>query len=291
MKIGGIDVITSSDTQAKRLTLLLWGMSGVGKTTLAATMPGRKLLLNLDPDGHISVSNRNDVDILDLSALSTDDVLNKLKSDNNPLNLEEALKHGTYQSVILDSATSLSQRALENAVKQRLGASARSNFTPSMEAPGLAAYGGRNAILLTCIKGLLRVTGRYNCHCCIISHEDEPKISDAGEVLYITMMLGGKLVSNVSLQLSEVWFMSESSGEKKLAIRPCRSRKPMKTRMFVANSNPEFPVSFNPDLWEDLDNNPIAKWWNEWEKGGGAKLSLPSVASKPALKTVSVKKA
>jgi len=61
--------------------------------------------------------------------------------------------------------------------------------------------------------------------------------------------------------------------------------------MFVANSNPEFPVSFNPDLWEDLDNNPIAKWWNEWEKGGGAKLSLPSVASKPALKTVSVKKA
>jgi len=267
----------------------MWGMSGVGKTTLAATLPGRKLFINLDPDGYISVANRDDVDVLDLSSLSTDDVLNKLKSDNNPLGLDDVLRTGKHASVVLDSATSLSQRALENAVKQRIGGS--SKFTPSMETPGLAAYGGRNAILLTCIKGLLRVTGRYNVHCCIISHEDEPKVSQEGEVLYITMMLGGKLVSNVSLQLSEVWFMSETSGEKRIAIRPCRSRKPMKTRMFMTNSNPEFPVVYNPDDWENLDNNPIAKWWSQWEKGGGAKLPLPSAASKPALKTVSIKKA
>ena len=284
MKIGGIDVITSSDTRARRLTLLLWGMSGVGKTTLASTLPGRKLLVNLDPDGYISVSSRRDVDVLDLSALSTDDVLNKLKSDNNPLNLEETLKHGDYQSLILDSATALSQRALENAVRQRLGGS--SKFTPTMEAPGLAAYGGRNAILLTCIKGLLRVTGRYNVHCCIVSHEDEPKINEAGEILYITMMLGGKLVSNVSLQISEVWFMSDVSGQKRISIRPCRSRKPMKTRMFETNTNPEFSFDYDPEAWENLENNPIAKWWSQWEKGGGRKIPLPGAVSAPKIKTV-----
>lgn len=268
MKIGNLEVKAASDLEQTRFTLLLWGMSGVGKTTLACTLPGKKLIINLDPDGPVSVSNRRDVDVLDLSALPTDEVLNKLKSADNPLSLNSVLENGKYASVIFDSATSLSQRALESAVRQGIGKSAR--FTPTMETPGLAAYGGRNAILLTCIKGILRVTGRYNIHCAIISHEDEPKLSESGDIMYITMMLGGKLVSNVSLQLSEVWWMREDRGIKYITIKPCRQRKPMKTRMFRADGNPEFPLRFNPDK-----DNPLSDWWTAWKKGKGAKLSLP----------------
>lgn len=283
MKIGNVEISAASSTRAKRLSLLLWGMSGVGKTTLACTLPGRKLIVNLDPDGPLSISHRGDVDIVDLSSLSTDDVLAKLKSANNPLNLDGVLREGAYQSVILDSATSLSQRALEDAVRQGLGSSKKAGFVPTMEAPGLAAYGGRNAILLTCIKGLLRVTGRYNIHCCIISHEDEPKTNDQGEILYITMMLGGKLVQSTSLHLSEVWWMQDAreSGYR-IAIRPCRQRKPMKTRMFEASGDPEFPINYDPFAWKDLSNNPLAKYWSEWEKGAGAKLPLPG-AIKPRI--------
>ena len=281
MKIGNVEVTAATNNRASRLSLLLWGMSGVGKTTFACTLPGRKLIINLDPDGPVSVSHRGDVDIVDLSSLSTDDVLAKLKTANNPLNLDGVLREGTYQSVILDSATSLSQRALEDAVRQGLGASKKASFTPSMEAPGLAAYGGRNAILLTCIKGLLRVTGRYNVHVCIISHEDEPKTNEQGEILYITMMLGGKLVQSTSLHLSEVWWMQDDkAGGHRVAIRPCRQRKPMKTRMFDASSEPEFPLDYDPFRWQDISQNPLALWWSLWEKGDGSKLHLPGLRGK-----------
>lgn len=268
MKIGNIDVVKANDLSVQRLSAIIWGMSGSGKTTLAATAPGRKLLINLDPDGATSISFRDDVDVLDLSSLPTDQVITRLKSADNPLNLSEVLKDGTYETLIFDSATSLSQRALEQAVQLGLGKSGR--FTPTMETPGLAAYGGRNAILLTVIKGLLRVTGRYGVHCIITSHEDEPKINEGGEILYITMMLGGKLVQQAALQISEVWWLREDKGKHFIAIRPCRQRKPMKTRMFVTDANPEFSFEYDPE-----SDNPISDWWTQWKKSGGEKLSLP----------------
>lgn len=267
MKIGNMEVKSASDLQKQRLSILLWGMSGCGKTTLACSMPGKKLMINLDPDGAQSVSYRDDVDVLDLSAESTDNVLNQLQSAENPLGLSSILAEETYQSVILDSTTSLSQRALEYAVKRGIGGGGR--FKPTMETPGLAAYGGRNAVTLTCIKGLLRVTGRHQTHLCLISHEDEPKVNEQGEIMYITMMLGGKLVAHTALQLSEVWWMREDRGKRVIAIRPCRTRKPMKTRMFRADGPAEFVVDYDPQKV-----NPISDWWDQWQKSGG-QLDLP----------------
>lgn len=278
MKIGNIEVQSASNVQATRFAGLIWGMAGSGKTTLACTAPGRKLIVNLDPDGPTSVRYRSDVDVLDLSGLDTDSVLNQLKSDSNPLGLDKVLQDSTYQTVILDSATSLAQRALESAVKQGIGRSGK--FTPTMEFPGLSAYGGRNAIVLTCVKGILRVTGRNNKHCIIISHEDDPKVNDEGVVLYITLMLGGKLVNAFTVQLGEIWWLQadDKTNSQRIAIKPCRSHKPMKTRMFKTDSLPEFPLEYDPEDWKTLPNNPIAYWWSLWEKGKGSKLELPRLS-------------
>lgn len=283
MLIGNLQVHPASDISVTRMSLLLWGMAGSGKTTFACTAPGKKLIINLDPDGPSSVRYRNDVDVLDLSGLSTDDVLNQLKSDSNPLGLDKVLQSAEYSTVILDSATSLSQRALESAVKQRIGGSAR--FTPTMEFPGLSAYGGRNAIVLTCIKGLLRVTGRNNKHCIIISHEDDPKVNDEGVVLFITLMLGGKLVNAFTVQLGEIWWLQndDKTGEQRVAIKPCRSHKPMKTRMFKTDGAAEFPLHYDPEDWKNVQNNPIALYWQQWEKGKGSKLVLPKLPSESTL--------
>lgn len=277
MLIGNVQVHPASNITVTRMSLMIWGTAGSGKTTLACTAPGKKLIINLDPDGPASVRYRNDVDVLDLSGLTTDDVLNQLKSDSNPLGLDKVLQSPEYSTVILDSATSLSQRALENSVKQGIGRSAK--FTPSMEFPGLSAYGGRNAIVLTCIKGLLRVTGRNNKHCIIISHEDDPKVNDEGVVMFITLMLGGKLVNAFTVQLGEMWWLQhdEKTGEQRLAIKPCRSHKPMKTRMFRTDTASEFPLVYNPEDWKNLENNPIALYWDQWQKGKGSKLELPKI--------------
>lgn len=273
MKIGKFETKPSNDIHMSRLSFLLWGLSGCGKTTLAATLPGRKLLINLDPDGTASLSQRDDVDVLDLSSVSTDELLVNLKSADNPLGLANIFKDGEieYESVILDSLTSLSQRALESSVRQGIGKSSR--FVPTMEVPGLSAYGARNAIILECVKGLLRVTGRYNKHFLMVSHEDEPKISESGEIMYITMMLGGKSVSNIALQISEVWWIREDKGKRYIAIRPCRQRKPMKTRMFVTDKDPEFPLVYDPEK-----DNPLSDFIDQW-KTSGKKLPLPTKTS------------
>ena len=275
LKIGNHEIHPVTSTSISRFTLLMWGGAGTGKTTLACTAPGKKLIINLDPDGETSVKYRGDTHVIDLSKLSTDDVLRELKHEHNPLGLDKFLKENQdIETVILDSATSLSIRALESSVAQGIGRSNR--FTPSMETPGLAAYGGRNAILLTCIRGLLRVTGRHNVHCIITTHEDNPTTNEEGVVLYISMMLGGKLLNSFTLQISDIWWLrDDGKGNQMIAIRPCRSHKPMKTRIFKTDVEPEFPLKYNPEKWEDLKNNPIALWWSQWEKGKGMKLALP----------------
>lgn len=270
MKIGSLDVKPASQSATERLSAVIWGEPGVGKTTLACTAPGDKLIINLDPDGPASVGYRNDTHVLDLSKISTDKVLKDLEHDTNPLGLADFLNENPkVETVILDSLSSLSQRALEKAVQSGVGAG--KNFRPTMMTPGISAYGGRNAIVLTCVKGLLRVTGRAGVHCIMISHEAEPERDPNGVILHITMMLGGQLVNQMSLQIGEVWWLQDVGGKtKRIAIRPSRMRKPMKTRMFVTDSDPEFSFAF--DYQKD---NPIADWWKAFEKGAGKKLQLP----------------
>jgi len=88
-----------------------------------------------------------------------------------------------------------------------------------------------------------------------------------------TMALGGQLPNLSSAQISEVWFMMDTGKERRVAVRPVRGYKPMKTRMFSINNGLEFKWDY------DIDNpNPkmeIATWWKEYQDGRGKKLALP----------------
>ena len=67
--------------------------------------------------------------------------------------------------------------------------------------------------------------------------------------------------------------MSDTGLERRIAIRPCRSRKPMKTRMFDASGAPEFVWHYNTIT---ADGEGIAEWFRAWQEGGGKKLPLPT---------------
>ena len=181
---------------------------------------------------------------------------------------DQFLENNDFSTVILDSVTNLSQRCLEQSVDEKIGRSPK--FTPTMEFPGLSAYGGRNAKLLVCIKGLLRVTGKHNKHCIFIAHEDDPERDDEGNVLYISIMLGGKLVNHFSLQISEIWWLQDTGKERRIAFRVCRNRKPMKTRIFLQDKQPEFIAKFKPGGAYD----EIAEIYKKFVKGKGMKLSI-----------------
>ena len=69
--------------------------------------------------------------------------------------------------------------------------------------------------------------------------------------------------------------MSETNKVRKFAHRPCRGYKPMKSRMFRADGDPEFIVKYDPDKPDEENEHTLSNWFNQWKDGGGKKLELP----------------
>lgn len=262
LKIRGIEVRKASNS-SNRLTALIWGPSGGGKTTLACTAPGRKLVINFDPDGPSSVAYRDDVDVLDLSG-STYSITETFKNESEPLGLNKFVLEA-YDTIIVDSITNASDKALDAGVASVKGA--------LVERPAIGSYQYRNRLTLKMVKNVLRITGQYNKHCIFIAHEDSPTTNDEGAVLFVTVALGGSLSDSVPIDFSEVWALYEVGGKgRHIAIRPCRSRKPMKTRMFETSKEPEFLWNYNADTHKGIG---IQEWWNEYLKNEKRKIPIP----------------
>lgn len=258
----GTRKITSVNDIDKRIALLLWGPAGCGKTTLAATAPGVKLWLLFDPDGALSLQGREDCMVLDLSG-ETQQITQQFKSDD-PMGIGKMLtEHPEILTVVFDSATAYKELCTENAVVQTKSA--------TLENPGLKGYGHRNALLLRALTSLMRLTKKLQRHFIIITHEDTPDKNEDGTINFITMALGGKMSNQIGLQLSEIWHMTDTGKEHKIALRPVRWHKPMKTRMFDATTTPEFTWRYNPNNWS---GDGIETWFKAWEAKGG-KIAVP----------------
>ena len=280
IELGNNKTIRSLSEQPTRFTALIWGAPGCGKTTLAATAPGRKLWINFDPDGLTSITGfasqhsgrptalSNDVLSLDLSA-EPSRVVDGFKRDDH-LKLGAILGNPEYaiDTVVVDSLTRVSQLAIEAAIASGQHGKA------TIERPGQSVYGARNAVTYRVITDILGVTGRYNKNCIFITHEDAPVTNEDGVMQYITMALGGKLPILSSAQISEVWLMTDTGKERRLAVRPCRGYKPMKTRMFDASKSPEFVWKY--DINDPNPDMEIATWFEKWRAGNGVKLPLPA---------------
>lgn len=269
LTLAGIPIESASDA-VSRLSMLLWGQSGAGKTSWACSAPGKKLLINFDPDGFKSVAHRDDVDVLDLSDKGHK-ILEQFRGDD-PLNLSRVIEK--YDTVILDSVTSLSQLALERGVALA-AANSNKGQPATLEFPGLQGYGARTTVSVAALKSLLRVTGRFNKHFIAITHEDDPEKDDKGVTLYISMMLGGKIKNNVALQISEIWFLQETDKERRVLVRPARGRQPMKTRMFDQKAGAEFTLKYDADKDDEGQKDSIAGLWNTWLAGGKKKIVFP----------------
>lgn len=263
-----------------RAAIMIWGAATCGKTTFAATGRGDKLWLSFGDNEHVSVMRRKDVHVLPLYKLSTADLFKHGQDRDNPFGLDQYLNaEQRIATVVCDSATALTYQALLKAVYIDKVGKGR-DFTPTIEAPGMSAYGGRNAIVLEVLTGLLRVTAKHNVDLIITAHEADAKTKQERNVEiidYIGVMLGGQIVNNFSWRLSEIWYMSQkdtSDKGRRIAFRPTRMRKPMKTRMFVDNDLPEFDLKYDAHR-PDKGQMTIAGWVDEWLEGGGALLPVP----------------
>jgi len=263
--------ITEQDDVPLRMVLLLWGAAGTGKTTFAGTAPGGKLWLSLGDQEHVSVMQRRDVKVMPLYKLSHMELLKHGQNDN-PFGLDQILGEDTsIETVVCDSLTALVDAALRKAVDMKIGAG--KGFNPTMEHPGISAYGGRNAIVLEVMKGLMRVTAKHGVHLIMTAHEADPERDKEGIVQYITVMMGGKIVNNMTWRISEIWYLDEDARGRQLAVRPWLKHRPMKTRMFSGKGEPAFELTYDADK-PDKGQMTIASFYEQWAKGNG-KLPIP----------------
>jgi hypothetical protein len=275
LQLGNLS-ITPGTNVPLRIALLLWGEPGTGKTTLAATAPGRKFWINFDPDGPSAIATRKDYHIADMSELPFPEVM-RLMKNGNPLGLNGLLeKYAEFETVVVDSATMLFYACLEEAVDKKHGAS-RQGFSPSMEAPGMTAYGARTQIFTQIMTPILRITGAHKRHLIVTCHEGNPVTrKNDDEILYISTSLSDTAVRNATSRISEIWRMSGLDTKRRVQVRPTGLYKPMKSRMFDQSGNPQFDWKYDPSKPDkDQPDMTIAGWFDAWVGEGGAKLALP----------------
>lgn len=268
-----IEIQQRSETKL-RSTGVIWGPTKVGKTTFLASLPRPIVFVMLDPDGG-NVLPTEDIYIIDLSDMSNSDIIAACKRVI-PRKIEDDIPENTA-SVVVDSLTVLANAALMDAIEKKVGAS--KDFTPSLEAPGLGAYGARTNNTTDAIRNILRATKRRGLHCWFTAHQDEPTLDAKGVPLYTSMTLSGKATNQLGLQVSEIWHLRDDGADRYISIRNCRGRQPMGSRMFKGSSVPEFKLSYDPE--GPLDQpHALSTWISQWQTNSGQAIPIPPASKK-----------
>lgn len=257
----------------KRISMLIWGKSGSGKTELAATAPGKILFINFDPDGYDTLQPYTDkVDVMDL-ATEKDSIVKDFKDETTPFMrglISYIEDNPDTKTIVVDSLTSFGDKALAYGVKD--AASTAQGKSSTLENPGMAGYGRKSTWTLAMVRTMLQVTGRLNRNIIFLAHEDAPDRNSDGVVIQISLLLGSSLSEKVPLQISEVWALTDNGKKRTIAVRPIRLRKPMKTRMFWAKEQQEFIWDYDA---RTQTGEGIETWYNAW-LAAGTKIELPN---------------
>lgn len=244
-----------------RVSMLLWGTAGCGKTHFANTAPGKRLFLNFDPDGTASLPLSDDTLLLDYSQ-EHNRIVSEVKS-SNPFNLDTILRENTdIQTLIVDSVTAFTSKTVDHAVDVVKGA--------TFENPSIQGYQVRNRYALGLCKSLLLITARYNRNVIFICHEDSEKNSD-GALVLVTVMLGGTLREEVPLHISEVWHLVDKVSSRVAQVRSSGMYKPMKSRMFDTSNSYEFEISTG----KDPSKITLAALFQRWRDANYDKILIP----------------
>lgn len=266
--LGTVPLIPISNRE-RTLKMCIWGNVGAGKTPLAATMPGKKLWLNFDPDGDSTITHRDDVMVVDFSK-EDPQYVEKFR-DPNPMNIGKLMEQNGINSCVFDSATAFSMNALQYGVEH--ASKMRQHRDATLEDPGYGGYGRRKVWTTLAVQNVLRECNRRKIHFCVVSHEDTPDKDNEGQIVNITMMLGSDLAEKVGLQISEIWHLRDTGDKRIISLRPFGRRKPIRTRMFDTEKVSQIEWKYDIDVADDKQpEHTIAGWYARWQKNKYEKI-------------------
>lgn len=269
--LGGFPVVQPQIISENRYCILLWGKPGTGKTTLASTAHGKKLWLLFDAQGTDSVSNRDDILVVDLSSDDNCGVCDDLiKFD--PLNISKVIASQNITTVVFDSATSFGELALRQGVRKALTTRKGQTEGSSLFDPGMSGYGNKQRYMREALQQLMIITGKMNVNFIVIAHEDKPqKDKKDGSVVEYIMTLGEGLNSRVPANFGEVWYVNQNSRGRQLYVANVGMYKTQKTRIFDVSQGYEVQWDYNPIT---QTGTTIAGLFDKWRAGNCAKLPL-----------------
>lgn len=260
--LGGVPLETTKDAPT-RFSMLLWGLAKCGKTTLAGTAPGQKLWINFDPDGLDSLRGREDITFADYSSTKPGVIVPKCINDNC-LDLAHFLKaHSEIETVVVDSITFFTYKAQEHTCTEK---------GLKFEEPGQRGYTVKNNYTNKFVRNINTICKEAGVNIIFIAHENAPEKDEKGNVLGIGLALSPSLATAFSALPSEVWHVRDDNAKRFIAVRPCRLRSPMGSRMFDASTAPEFQWKYDAVVNK---GQGITDWFNAW-KQRGHKIPLPS---------------
>lgn len=279
LKIGGMEISTPQKL-LNNFTMILWGPSGAGKTVLASTAPGKLLWLLFDRQGTQSIAQHENVVVADFSG-SDPSIAKKFSRDNQiPRDIELFLEaNPEVSTVVCDSITTFGDKALIYGVQDAASSVQHAKSNPTLEDPGFGGYGRKNAWMKMLTEELLRICSKYRRNLIIIGHQDSPERDKAGGISYITILLGGSLHDLLPIKFNEIWYLSDDGKKREISVRNKGFYRPMKSRMFVTQTEPTFVWKFDQTKGLDHPDNTkhkLGTWWDDFVKGQGAKIAFPS---------------
>jgi len=153
--------------------ILVYGMAGAGKTTLAKTAPGKVLVISAEA-GLLSIKDANNVEAIEV------------KEASEVMELHNALKSGAlqYDTVCLDSVSEISEILL--------------TWEKSRSKDPRMAYGN----VQESVTNLMRAFRDLNMHVLFLCKEDV--VDDDGVLRHAPKMVGTKLGESITYFFDEV---------------------------------------------------------------------------------------
>ena len=221
MKIYNTNELKNTNT-----SILVWGAAGVGKTTLASTLPKPILFLMFDPNGASTLRHADgNIKVVDITDFNPAFIKGFYGNTISPFGeeLTNYIIDNEIKSIVVDSITALDNHCMDYAIKVS---------KTTKYAPGLQGYGCRATALKEVINNICLFCKSKNIDIMFTAHQSGWTKDEMTGYLVQEIAIGGKVPVSLPSIFDEIWYLADENNKKVIYTKSTVKFSPMKSRMF-----------------------------------------------------------